>query len=91
VAPLTLPPEVDVPGMRPALLAVRALMSELAPGDPHVLPRAVVAVMSASRAHVQAEVLADVADYLQEEGLNEAADLLDQISYEMRKKAPYAG
>lgn len=83
---MMLPPEVDTPGLLEALLAVRALIHGRREDEPVALAEVVVETMSVSRAHVQAEVAADLSDTLAED-FPDAAHVLDMISFELRQKA----
>jgi Lon protease-like protein len=77
-----------IPGFREARAALDGLTEGTMSADD--VDRIVAVVMGISRPYVQAELLADVSDYLTEQGHHDLASLLDNLSAGIQK-AVYGG
>lgn len=78
------PVAATVPGFTESVAALKA--SEYGNWlDTDEIGEVAAFVMGVARPYVQAELLADVSDYLTEIGQDSLADLLDNISYGVRK------
>jgi len=72
------------PGFLPAASAVDALLEGSLPAADVV--RLVELALFVARPYVQAELFADLADKLEEDGFSEVALILDHTSYCMRER-----